>query len=390
MYNAAKPIHSQMTIHTAKKFKSGITYTVVALLYCLFLSLVYQRTGIVTINEADKYISAAKRLLEGDMIEVLQSFFFYSSYIFFTAAGIFAGGIKTVVIAQALLSFISAICIKKTINLLTGSSRLAFAGMLFFLFSYPLQYWTLTLFSDSYFVSLIGIILYYTLKNKSSKEFAFWVFLNILLVTARPPGVFFVMMFGLYFLHNSRIIATKKLIITGIVAFAVIFLSLFYLPVETKGYIKPIAAGAIIVDKADYDVPAFDASDKSTLASAYYYLTSKYGISYIAKLYSKKMVSFFTLTRPYYSNLNNGVLILHYSFYLLSIPGLILLFKKNKPVFLLFILSVFFAANLVALTYNEWHYRFTLSIFPILIILSAAGINYLSGRILKKHSRLTA
>ncbi|MBY0477774.1 MAG: glycosyltransferase family 39 protein [Chitinophagaceae bacterium] len=372
-----------MTIHTAKKIKSGITYTVVALLYCLFLSLIYQRTGIVTINEADKYISAAKRLLEGDMIEVLQSFFFYSSYIFFTAAGIFTGGIKTVVIAQALLSFISAVCIKKTINLLTGSNRLAFAGMLFFLFSYPLQYWILTLFSDSYFVSLIGITLYYTLKNKSSKEFSFWVFLNILLVTSRPPGVFFVTMFGLYFLHNSRIIATKKLIITGIVAFAVIYLSLFYLPVETKGYIKPIAAGAIIVDSADYDLPAFEASDKSTLASAYQYLISKHSVSYVAKLYIKKLVSFFTLTRPYYSKFNNGVLLLHYFLYLLSIPGLILLYKKNRAVAFLFIFSIFLAANLVALTYNEWHYRFTLTIFPILIVLSASGVSYLSERKLK-------
>jgi hypothetical protein len=356
---------------------SRFKYIFFAITYGLFLYLIYRRTGIVTINEAEKYISAADALLKGDLTRSIQQHLFYSSYVCFVALLKLTGGIKLVATAQAVFSFFSAVCIKKTIDLIAGKSNFSMLGMLIFLFSYPLQYWTLTLFSDSFFVSIIVITIFYTVKEKSKKELLLWLFLNFILITARPPGIFFSLSFVLYFLVSKKIVTEKKGMLAGVVLFLLLLMGMFYLPVETKGYIRPITAGAVIVDQADYDVPAFDSTAKSTMAAAYNHLYIQYGPGYIVKLYGKKVLSFFTLTRPYYSTLNNLILSFHYLLYFFSIAGIFIMRKKKRNMLTaLFILPVFLAANLVGLTYNEWHYRFTLAIFPFLIILTAIGIQY--------------
>jgi hypothetical protein len=350
-------------------------YILLSIAYGIFLYFIYRRTGIVVINEAEKYIHAADALLKGNLAASIQQYPFYSSYICFVALFKLIGGIKLVVIAQAVLSFFSAICIKKIIDLICDKSNFSILGMLIFLFSYPLQYWTLTLFSDSFFVSLIAITLFYTVKEKSKKELFLWLLLNLVLIAARPPGIFLSISFILHFLATEKKITEKKVIMSGAILYFILLIGLFYLPVETKTYIKPIAGGAVIVDKADYDIPAFNSTAKCTMAAAYRYLYSQHGPGYIAKLYGKKVLSFFTLTRPYYSNLNNLILSFHYLLYFFSIAGIFYLRKKKKAfITALFLLPIFLIANLVGLTYNEWHYRFTLAIFPFLIILAILGI----------------
>jgi hypothetical protein len=350
-------------------------YILLSIAYGIFLYFIYRRTGIVVINEAEKYIHAADALLKGNLAASIQQYPFYSSYICFVALFKLIGGIKLVVIAQAVLSFFSAICIKKIIDLICDKSNFSILGMLIFLFSYPLQYWTLTLFSDSFFVSLIAITLFYTVKEKSKKELFLWTLFNFVLIAARPPGIFLSILFVLYFLAKEKKITEKKVIIQGIILYFILLISLFYWPAETKTYITPIAGGAVIVDETEYDIPAFDLKAKSTMTAAYKYLYSHHGPIYIVTLYCKKVLSFFTLTRPYYSNLNNLILSFHYLLYLFSIAGIYYLRKKKNPLMTaLFLLPIFLIANLVGLTYNEWHYRFTLAIFPFLIILAILGI----------------
>ena len=160
---------------------------------------------------------------------------------------------------------------------------------------------------------------------------------------------------------------------------------LFYVPVETKGYIKPIVAGCIIVEKPDYDVPEFNQLEKSTLSAAYTYLFRQNDLPYIIGLYFRKVISFFTLTRPYYSAFNNTILALHYLLYALAFAGVFTL--KQKRGLVLFLSCIFLVTKLTALTYNEWHYRFTLAIFPFLIILSAPSLNFLLISTLKRFRK---
>ncbi len=357
-----------------QKNKNLVNVTFLAI-YSLFLYLIYTRNGIVTQNEAEKYILAAQELSNGNIGYTLNHHLFYSSYVIFITVLKQLGGIHTVILMQACLSFLAALCLNKTIQLIIRKEEVANIGMFIFLVSYPVQIWVLTLFSDSFFVSLITITLYYTVKQKSKNELFFWAFLLVLLVFARPPGIFLSTLFFLYYIHQQKYFSKSKFSIIAGTLFILLFITLFAVPVGTKDYIKPIAAGAIIVDQPDYSIDHFNSIEKSNILSAYQYLTTEHGGLHIVNLYVKKLLSFFTLTRPYYSDLHNTVMILHYPLYILSIIGLLLLKKKATRYLLL--CAIFLLANLTALTYNEWHYRFTIAIFPFLIILASIAINHL-------------
>jgi hypothetical protein len=355
--------------------KKRIAYIFLSIAYSFFLYLIYRNSGIITGNEAEKYILASQKLINGDIAYSFHHHFFYSSYILFITPFMTVGGTVAVVVAQALLNIIAAICINKSTDLIIPNNKMSFVGGLIFLFSYPIQYWTLTLFSDNFFVALICITLYYTLKkNKTKPQLLFWVFLLTVQLFTRPPGIFLTITFFCYYLYESKIMKGSKVLLTALILLFILFVVLFNVPVENKGYIKPIAAGSIIVDKPDYNVPGFSSNERSTLNEAYVFLFKQHGVSYFISLYAKKFVSFFTLTRSYYSSINNGVLTLYYCFYVLALVGLVLI-RRQKAISMLFLSSVFLLANLTALTYNEWHYRFTLAAFPFIFILSAIVLN---------------
>lgn len=349
-------------------------YLLISTAYVLFLYLLYRYSGIVTVNEAEKYILASQEFLKGNIVYTFEHHLFYSSYVFFVAPFYALGGVIGVVIAQVVVNILAATCIKKSIDLLLPGNKVSVLGPLIFLFSYPIQYWTLSLYSDNFFVCLTSICLYYTLKKKTMPEKIFWLLLLLIQIFTRPPGIFLSLVFGAYYLYTEKIVSTSRLWVLAATMLVILLSFLFYIPVETKAYIKPIAAGAIIVDMPDYDIPKFNEIEKSSLGNAYSYLLDKIGLAGIIKLYYKKLTSFFTLTRPYYSTLHNTVLTAHYLLYILAIIGSIIVFKKNERIVILGICSIFLIANLVGLTYNEWHYRFTLVIFPFLIIFGVAGL----------------
>ncbi len=362
----------------------------VIIAYFIFMYLLYLKLGIIEINEAEKYIQASRSIIDGEITKTLKQHFFYSSYILFLTLIFLIGSIKIAVFAQLLLNILAAICLKKSINLLLGNKFGGQLGQICFLFCIPIQTWALTLFSDNFFVCMICITLYYTLKHKTKTELSIWLALCLLLIFSRPPGIFFTYCFIFYYLYQLKFLKPPFFYSLAILALAVIFFLLFTTEVETKGYIKPIAAGAVIVDKPDYDIPEFNERKKETTLHAYIYLYNKHGFSYLTTLYYKKVKSFFTLTRSYYSTAHNYILIAHYILYPLAIAGFIFLYRNTqKSTAMLFLLLIFFAANLTGLTYNEWHYRFTLSIFPALIILSVIGINFLFNS-KKAETKITA
>lgn len=353
-------------------------YITGAVLYAAFLSFIIKQTGIITINEAEKYISAAQRIFSIDFTVIISDHLFYFSYILFTALLLSVGNITTIVIVQAVLSFVASICIKKTLDLLQPIKLISFAGMLMFLFCYPVQVWVATLFSDSFFVSLIAITLYYTIKVKTKAEVYLWIFLNATLLFARPPGVFLLLVFILFQFYKSNLLSKKQIYISFLTGLTGLVLSVFFIPVENKGYIQPVAAGRIIVDSSSYSLPDFTSKSKTNLKVAYLYLYEKKGFKHIASLYVKKCLSFFTLTRPHYSARHNLIVQLFYLIYPFFIIGLIYLWAYGKrDIAVLLCAGIFILLNLVALTFNEWHYRFTIPAFPFLIIGAACTFSFL-------------
>jgi hypothetical protein len=219
-------------------------------------------------------------------------------------------------------------------------------------------------------------LLYLTVKEEKSKlHFVLWFLTAVLVTFARPPGVFFVLCFGTYLFLIHKILKPYLINAGLFISLVIVTLFLFNIKVETKGYIKPIVAGAIIVDQPDYDIPAFNNKEKSNLTEAYAYLLKEKGAGYITYLYGKKIVSFFTLTRSYYSTFHNLAASLFYLIYLFALIGIYYLFRRKKTNhLLLLLLPVLLTAKLTGITYNEWHYRFTAPALPLLLIIAIAGL----------------
>lgn len=353
-------------------------YITFALFYLLFIYALIYTTGIITTNEAEKYVSAALSIHQGKFKDVFNSYLFYISYIFFVSIFYLSKNAIIVIVGQAVLSFISSLCLKKITDFILGHSMYSYISMGIFLFSFPIQSWTVTLFSESFFVSISIITLFFTIKEKSRSEIIIWICLNLILIFSRPPGIFLVLPNIAYFAIQLKIVNTSSALLAYSICLILTVLSLLYIPAETKGYIRPIAAGRIIVDSMDYTVPGFTTNKKSTIIQAYSYISHKKGSSQLVYLYAKKIQSFFTLTRPYYSSNHNLLLLPFYVLYFLCPIGLYSLWKSGKKdILFLFLASIFGLTNLVAITYNEWHYRFTITIFPFLIIISTLSISFL-------------
>lgn len=368
----------QKFLHYIKNEKA---IAAIAFLYAVFIFVLVRFTGIITNNEAEKYISGALAIYRGDLNTIVESQLFYTSYILFVSIFYILKKAIVVVAAQSVLSFIAGIYLKKTIDYIIGKSKYSYIGMIVFLFAFPIQSWAITLFSDSFFVSLSIIVLFYTIKKKTNIEIKLWLLLNIILIFSRPPGIFLVLPNITYFLVQSKITRAIAIYTTYGLIFIAILFCLFYMPTETKGYIRPIAAERIIVDSTDYNVPDFTTNKKSTIAQAYNYISFKKGYSRLFTLYAKKTISFFTLNRTYYSRPHNFAVLPFYLLYPLSILGLYFLWKRGQQALcFLFSASIFGLTNLVSITYNEWHYRFTITIFPFLIILSTISIFFLLSR----------
>jgi hypothetical protein len=361
----------------------NIFYIISFTLYAGFLFLITQRIGIITINEAEKYITAAENFLKGDIQNLVDDYLFYFSYIFFVATIFLFGNTISVIIFQAVFSFFAAICIKRILDHIQKRKLLSSAGMLFFLFCYPIQVWTVTLFSESFFISISVITLYYCIKTKSKVENYFFLILCFILVFSRPPGIFLSLPFFMFFLLQKGILSGRSTLFVFLTLFIGLVVAIFYIPAESKGYIRPIAAGRIIVDSSDYNLPGFQTKKKASLITAYEYLSKEKGYLYIVKIYFQKIVSFFKLTRSYYSKAHNLLLWPNYILYILAFPGLIHLFKsKEREKAYLFSGCILGIINLVGITYNEWHYRFTVTIFPFLIILAIINIAALHDKYL--------
>lgn len=357
-------------------FLSGWVKWGILVVYFLLLYILWQRTGIIEVNEAEKYLSASKQLRAEFSSKPLLEHLFYSSYVLFLFVFSFFNNNTLIIFVQICLSIYAAFCIEKTTTLFTSKKEFGLLSFILFLFCIPIQVWTLTFFSDSFFVSLTFILLYFTVKEEKSKmHFLLWFLVAVLVTFARPPGVFFVICFGAYLFSFHNILKPYLINAGLIISLSIVLIFLFNVKVETKGYIKPIVAGAIIVDQPDYDIPAFNNKEKSSLKEAYAFLLKEKGAGHITYLYEKKIVSFFTLTRNYYSTFHNLAASLFYLVYLFALIGIYFLFRSKKTtLLLLLLLPLLLTANLTGLTYNEWHYRFTAPVLPLLLIIAIIGL----------------
>ncbi|MBK6754256.1 MAG: hypothetical protein IPG69_11865 [Flavobacteriales bacterium] len=97
----------------------------------------------------------------------------------------------------------------------------------------------------------------------------------------------------------------------------------------------------------------------------------------------QKVLTFFHLTRPFFSTAHNVALVLHYPIYLFAAIGL---FKPRcaEQNIVLAVLALHIAV--FSLTYLEWHGRFMAPVWPLLLMVATiGGQRALRGDVLPKR-----
>ena len=354
--------------------------------WLIIQSLFLKSLGIVTTLEATKYTDECQQLLlYGNFSD--KKYLFYSVYILIHILFYKLGfEIIGVYIFQLLLNLLATYLFFELTLKTTGKKSIAFLAVFLLLLTQTFEMWTVYLYTESVFSSLVLIFSYclLSLNLQNKRNVIFTILLFVLFIFARPTGVLFIPVLLMYFLfillqRKKYLIALLFTSIATIFFFALV--NYVMQSSDTFNFIKPFIDGQVI---CDVPVQVLN-SDISQTASQSLSGILNYIIHHkqqFAHLSFQRFISFWGLQRPFNSRSHNLFFaFFFYPIYFLGLIGLVKLYKKQKRVFI-FIISIFFFFTLsVMLSCDEWSNRFIVPIIPFVMMLGAIGINYCYDKI---------
>lgn len=336
----------------------------------LILFILYNRFGFNFSNEADKYITAATKISLSNVSDVLQHQWFSSTYIIFVAIGLQLGlSLKTVLFVQYLVSLLGYYYFYKFLVSCSFFSKSYSRICMFLVLCCPIIfYWQLTLFSESFFIALSMIATYFAFNSMAKKNIVLTVLFALLLMFCRPVGVFYVLAL-LYVVMKINKVKPASILTAGSF-FILVLLTVFVFPLHYKGIALPVFQGSVICGYPLYP-DAILPEGNYTLMNVYSALIEQRGWGEWFVLFFRKAISFFTLTRPYYSTSHNLINAAHYIFLLVALYSFYRLKKERLHCLVTnFVMVVTFSgALLTVLFYNEWSERYIVPLFPFFILL---------------------
>lgn len=362
---------------------------ILAAIFILLHIALFALWGIGTGLEAEKYTSAAEQLITGDGLPEKKYLFYLPIILLIAISKLLHLPLVTVVLVQMALSAWAQFSFNRMI-FRTAGSRVAFLGSLLLLFAIPFQQWNLFLYSDSLFLSLslLFVTLLYRARSKLSfKTELFTLLFLILLICTRPNGI--LLIFPYLGSQITRISKWKWRLLFAMVCFAGLAMAIavvnyIYRNGNDMDVLRPYIEEHIIcfvptkVDTAQIAV-ARTGSPVGDL--------SQYAIDYPAnffKMIGLRLLSFFDLSRSYYSTMNNLYLVVLMSLiYTFALPG----FRKYRQIFGVAssYIGILLISHplLIGLQCDDWHSRFTMTIFPYIAMLAAGGITIAVERLQK-------
>ena len=190
------------------------------LLWALIQSLLFNHSGIVTILEADKYITEAHYFINDGKF-YSPNYWLYSTEIFLIVAALKLHiGFIFIVIIQLSLNLLATWMFYKLAFQFLQSNSLAFLAVLFFIINVRYQVYNTYLFTESIFYSLSIIFSCKLLliRKVNFKDITILVLLLFVLCFTRPTGILFLPAASVYlFFHFFRklSIALKMLILSA-------------------------------------------------------------------------------------------------------------------------------------------------------------------------------
>jgi hypothetical protein len=283
-----------------------------------------------------------------------------------------------IVIIQWLLNLFATWMFFQLVVYILKKPLLVFLATFIFIINITYQVYNSFLFTESVFYSLTVIYSSYLLRIEklNSKKIAILILLLILLSVTRPTGILFFPTTAIYiFFRFMKNISVWHKIAIVFSAFIIFYFSVnqmlqsggefdFMLPFRKEN----IICGVSTTTNANIEVME---KGNSLEGIVYYIFHNK---DQFLKLAGLKTISFFGLTRNYYSPLHNLYLIIFfYPIYFLSIIGIIKLIKKKEKeiIYLVTIILLYWITTL--LTCDDWHNRFILTVSPFIFLIAFAA-----------------
>ncbi len=354
-------------------------YFVVLAMWLLFESLWFYKFGFNFQLEATKYISEANFILDKHYLSQDRYFFYLTTILIIALSYLIKTGVYGAVAMIMFINISSYLYFFKALKK-TFSGQLPALIVVFFLLSFwPYQSWSLFLYTECIFYSLVMLLFARVLLfKKLDWKFLCSIFFTLFLVViSRPLGVLFVfpVLFFLYFKLTSR---QKKYFYTGLIL-ALLLLSWVVQIVFTTTPDWNMQR-AFLEENIICDMPVAVTSSSlkvsdhpNQLYRLFFYITHNF--SHFSGLAFIRLKYFFFLTRNYYSAMHNAYLLINLFFvYGCIVIGIRKILKTFSLAVLVFIFSsIFFFALAIAFQCDDYHNRFFLTLMPLLAVLAVAG-----------------
>jgi hypothetical protein len=350
-------------------------------------SIMLYSFGIVTKIEAVKYTSEAGYFIDHAHFSE-PKYIFYSLTILLIALSLkLTGGYKLAVLIQLLLNGLATTALYSvSLQLSQQNKRVAYIATALFISFFPIQQWNTYLYTESIFVSVTIGLLYVIIQTKRITVLST---LKILLATgvcllSRPFGLLFIPAVLIYLLWHAqkkfRWMIGAVLIIGCVGMYAM--LNYAFKGGSDMNAMKPFIEEHIIC----FNPTNFNTDGIVLLNSGnpvndiFYYIV--HNPSRFLGLAARRLVSFFNFYRGSFSLIHNiylvTVMVLVYGF---ALAGLKTFIRATNFYHRLYILSLLVIYPLATtLQCDDYHSRFTIVIFPYLLLLAAFGIENLWKR----------
>lgn len=348
------------------------------LLWFLIQIMLLNHYGIISTKEATKYFYEAAYFKTHHHFSESR-YIFYSAYIFlhsfFKDQDVTSFFLYSLQLTFNLAGFFAFV--RLTVHI-TGNKLCGIVAGFLLLLAFNWQFWTVYLYTESLFCNYILLFCSFYFAPNSNKKLnrLLLILLLVLIIFTRPHGLLLLLplcvisIIKLY-LEKKYLKLTALIVLLGITT----AITVHHFSSKNSGFdfAKPIAESSVLCYIKTESLEAVNIESDNSFSFLMLYIYN-YPEQFFY-LSGRKFLSYWGLTRSYYSPLQNSWIVsYYYTAYFFALIGIYTLWRKNK-IFTIFVISLFFFFTIsVIFTCDDWSNRFNMPIIPFVLLLAAYGL----------------
>ena len=367
-------------INFINKLSNKQNYFVVIALWIIFQVVWILVFGIDFQGESDKYITEAELFIRNYGFTQQRLIFYSITILIIVFSNLIKLGLYGAVAIIMLINLAGYLYFYKALKTLFSTNIHVFGILFFLLFFWPYQRWSITLYTEGVFFSLVLVLFSrLTLFRKLSVGFVFTLMgILIVLMLTRPMGILFIFpVLGFIYFH---LIGRQKIVFLAVLIIAAILINqvsqIVFTTTKDWSMVQALQSDIVIADKDEIPVNKNIIISKSPnqLYQLFFYITHNF--FHFIILAGKRLQAFFFLVRNYYSVAHNAFLLVPVVFMYLIIFFRFNTIRRvlNKPLLIFILLSILFFATAVAMQFDDYHNRFFLTLMPYFVVMASAGL----------------